>query len=612
MNKRSAKLKALENQVQRLNTRISRLKRLSTRYSWYRMTIFLVGVGLSASMYWVHGLLIWVAIFITIAIFSIVAYYHRRVDSSILKHEIWLELKEIQVARMKLDWENIPPSPVLQSPIEHPFEIDLDITGDRSLHQLIDSSISHNGSQRLADWLLQEIPDLKLIHRRQKIIRELIPLSLFRDKLLLCFKLVSKARLEAKKILNWLAQISPLKSLKWILALSSSLCILNWMLFYFYVIGAIRAYWLLSLMIYGIVYFMNRRIWASLFDDTIFLEDEFKKSMTIFRYLETYPYRHNKNLAQLCAPFLEKQHRPSVQLRRLMYLTVAVGLRMNFLVGMILNATLPWDIYCAYFLNKRKLTLAERFPVWLDVCFELEAFISLADFTYLNPDYVFPEISDDKNEIENVFFQAKGLGHPLIPAEQKICNDFSFHDLGEIVLITGSNMAGKSTFLKTLGINLCLAYAGAPINAQMLKTALFQIFTCIKVNDSIADGISQFYAEVKRLKRLLSLIETDSTLPLFFLIDEIYKGTNNRERLIGSRSFIRTLIGQKGLGAVSTHDLELANLGENFPKFKNTHFREEVVDGKMVFDYKLRPGPCPTTNALKIMRMEGLPVEGSG
>jgi DNA mismatch repair ATPase MutS len=192
-----------------------------------------------------------------------------------------------------------------------------------------------------------------------------------------------------------------------------------------------------------------------------------------------------------------------------------------------------------------------------------------------------------------------------------VCNDFDLDHDHRIVILTGSNMAGKSTFLRTIGVNLVLAYAGAPVNAERLQTSLFRIFTCIKVSDSVQDGLSYFYAEVKRLQALLAAAETDDTLPVLFLIDEIFRGTNSRERLIGSRSYIRRLAHGSSVGLVATHDLELIKLGDEIEGVVNQHFREEVRDGRMVFDYRLRSGPCPTTNALTIMRLEGLPVETS-
>jgi len=236
---------------------------------------------------------------------------------------------------------------------------------------------------------------------------------------------------------------------------------------------------------------------------------------------------------------------------------------------------------------------------------------SLATFAYLNPEYVLPEVVASEKQGDRPVFRATGLGHPLIPMEQKVVNDFALPKVGEIAIVTGSNMSGKSTFLRTLGINLCLAYAGGPVNASAFHTSLFRLFTCIKISDSVTDGYSYFYAEVKRLKALLTtleLSEKEKSMPLFFLIDEIFKGTNNRERLIGGESYISALVGRNCLGVVSTHDLELVKLADALPAITNYHFREDVIAGRMVFDYILRAGPSPTTNALKIMQMEGLPV----
>ena len=265
----------------------------------------------------------------------------------------------------------------------------------------------------------------------------------------------------------------------------------------------------------------------------------------------------------------------------------------------------PWDFFFTYRLEKLKKEIALLLPRCLNAWYELEALNSLANFAWLNPGYTFPEILSNSTR-----FHAGGLGHPLIKPEYKICNDLELDEQRRIVILTGSNMAGKSTFLRSVGLNLCLAYAGAPVNAERLHISLFRLFTCIQVSDSVQDGLSYFYAEVKRLKLLLSAVEFEDDLPILFLIDEIFRGTNNRERHIGSHAFIRALSSRKNaLGIIATHDLELTKLADEIPGIANFHFREEVGDGRMVFDYQLRSGPCPTTNALKIMRIEGLPVD---
>jgi DNA mismatch repair ATPase MutS len=334
------------------------------------------------------------------------------------------------------------------------------------------------------------------------------------------------------------------------------------------------------------------------------LEKTLRRFRSVFQYLEKHRYRNTPGLAGICAPFLDPGNRPSAELRRMERLAAALGLRTNALLWLAAHAIIPWDFYFTWRLEILKRELANLLPRWLDAWYEIEALNSLANFAWLNPRYVFPKITSETN-----LFSARALGHPLIKSQFKVCNDFDLNDDPRIAILTGSNMAGKSTFLRTVGVNLCLSYAGAPVNAERLEVCLFRMFTCIKVTDSVQDGLSYFYAEVKRLKSLLLATEANDELPVLFLIDEIFRGTNSRERYIGSRAFIRELSKRKTVGLVATHDLELVKLADEIPGVANFHFREEVREGKMVFDYQLRFGPCPTTNALRIMALEGLPVE---
>ncbi len=269
-----------------------------------------------------------------------------------------------------------------------------------------------------------------------------------------------------------------------------------------------------------------------------------------------------------------------------------------------MNIFFPYDIFYTKKLLKVKSEILENINAWIFRFNELECYISLANFSYLNPDYTFPVIESVNENILDV----KSIGHPLIKRINKVCNDFSFDAENEIVIITGSNMSGKSTFLRSVGINLCLAYSGGPVNANSMRISLCELFTCIKVNDSVVDGTSYFYAEVKKLKQLLDEFGNNNGLRKLFLIDEIFKGTNNKERLAGSRAFIKKLSELNGTGFISTHDLELVNLENEISNIENYHFREEIVNDQMIFDYKIHPGPCPTTNALRIMELAGLPV----
>jgi len=601
------RLNALERHITRLNQRIDSLRARSDQFVRLRVAIVAVSLivaflGFSA----LGNVAGWMAVVIAFIAFNIAAYYHRQVQNSIQRHIGWRRIKIAHIARIKLDWEHIPAEENLPTPPDHPFAIDLDLVGERSIHRLIDTSVSREGSAWIQEWLLNAVPDLPTIEKRQALIRELIPLTTFRDKLILNGRAAAgsrEQRLDSKKLLTWFAYNEVSGPTRGDALVAALLAAVNISLIVLSSLGVIPPVWVVSFVVYALYVRNKLQDAGDLFGQSMSLSGVVTNLNAVFRFLESYRYGANANLKALCAPFLDPQNRPSAQLRRIGLIVSAVSLRGNPILWSIINFFIPWDLYFAYLLNQRKAEIAAQMPLWLDVWFELETLNALANFAHLNPEYTFPTVTTGSA------FKGEKLGHPLIPFTAKVCNDFALTGRGSTVIITGSNMAGKSSFLRTLGVNLCLAYAGAPVNATHLETSLFRVFTCIKVSDSVTDGFSYFYAEVRRLKALLTELERDHPYPLFYLIDEIFKGTNNRERLIGSRSYIRALVGRNGIGAVSTHDLELVRLADELPHIRNEHFKEEVIDGRMVFDYLLRPGPSPTTNALKIMALEGLPVE---
>jgi ABC-type multidrug transport system fused ATPase/permease subunit len=614
LTEKQARLHALEHQIKRLQKRIAIMDAKSNRIGWARVAIFFTGALLSILAYFLVGWwLLLIGVVVTLVTFSIVAYVHGRINRSITRHKIWMHIKSTHIARINLDWDSIPPAPFTELPTNHPFASDLDITGKHSLHRLINTAVLPEGSQRLQDWLLNTIPDLETILHRQALIQELTPLSIFRDKLylksLLSTKNMSRVG-EKQKLLNWLNVQTESKLLLPLLSLSLFLSVLTITLFALNICNIIPQYWVLMLLFSILFLFVTKNQRGELFEDAYQLRDAFAQLSLVFEYLETYRYGKNLHLKALCEPFHQDyKHRPSPLLKKIARVASASTLQKNLLLWIILNVLMPWDFYFAYRFQHYKSQVVALLPVWLDVWFELEALNSLANFTYLNPEYTLPEIilsQDPDNKI--IPFRACDLGHPLLPVNQKVVNNFSIPTQGEIDIITGSNMSGKSTLLRTLGINLSMAYAGGPVNASLFQTMLFRIFTCIRISDSVTEGYSYFYAEVKRLKTLMTEVEADNDLPLFFLIDEIFKGTNNRERRIGSASYISALVGRNCLGVISTHDLELVVLEDHLPNIRNYHFKEDVFDGQMVFDYLLREGPSPTTNALKIMQMEGLPI----
>lgn len=604
MTEKTARLRALQRQIYHLDSRIARLRALSEQYTRVRLAVFVAALVITFGMFsQVSEVAGWISAALGLVVFMVIARRHRRVDVSTHLHEAYRQIKTAHIARIELDWPNIPPEHLTPLSPDHPFAADLDIIGEFSLHRLMDTAVSREGGERLQTWLLNPVPDPRLIEHRQILIRELIPLAPFRDRLTLNARLISGGRIEGKRLLSWFEYHTATHPTRRDVIIAAALAAINLGAFVLSAQPGMRPIWPVTFIVY-VLYSRDRLSKAGdLFAQSMSLGELVNNLNAVFRFLETYRYGANAALKVLCAPFLDPHKRPSAQIRQVGRIVSAVSLRGNPLLWFLINAAVPWDMYFAYRLNRRKAEIAAHLPRWLDVWFELESVCSLATFAYLNPEFTFPVLVDAP------VFKSEQIGHPLIPYTTKVCNDFALTELGTLVIITGSNMAGKSSFLRTLGVNLCLAYAGGVVNAARLETGLFRVFTCIRVSDSVTEGFSYFYAEVRRLKALLEALNRDHPYPLFFLIDEIFRGTNNRERLIGSRAYIRALVGQHGLGLISTHDLELVRLADEMPQVSNMHFREEVIDGQMIFDYRLRTGPSPTTNALKIMVLQGLPVE---
>jgi len=600
---------ALENQIRRLTQKTERLEKLSSRISTIRLFDFVLAVILiffaaRAGNIWLFSLILVLGIGIFMGLVS----WHRKIDRAIEQFKGWANIRSTHLARMDLDWENIPPSPRNKNLGDHPFARDFDLTGKHSMLQLMDTAVYPGGKEQLKEWLLKTEPQFSSIKKRQQLVRELKPMAHFRDRLHLHARLANDERSPydwtMDQLLLWV-QSTQKRGYKTPLFILGSLTGLNILLFGLYLSGVIAPYVIFSFVGYLIIYnFYSEKI-SGLFKES----SEINKLLTRFRevltYLETYPYKSGSRLSDFCAPFHDSDQKPSRYLKKIIRISSAASSQNNELVWMLLNLLVPWDLYFSKKLQDFKHDLAPKLNQWLRCYYHLEGLSSMANFAWLNDDYIFSLPMEDN---ASPVFEAQELGHPLIKKENKVGNNVSIESIGDIQLITGSNMAGKSTYLRTVGINLSLCYAGAPVNASSLETVLFRLFSSINVTDSLDEGLSHFYAEVKRLRALIEELESSHPHPLFFMVDEIYRGTNNRERLTGSEAFLKHVADRNGVGLVSTHDLELAQLEEEISTLSNWHFEETIENGKMRFEYKLKAGPCPSTNALKIMKMENLPT----
>jgi hypothetical protein len=601
----SARARQLQKLISRIERLIARGTAASSRFTKYRLAIFIAGVLCAVTLFrsgqYDAGNL---ALGAFVLLFLIVAAYHNRLEQRIHRLQLWGRIKSVHLARVHLAWSQIPLKPLDSLP-SHLYAHDLDLVGPHSLLHLLDNTVSDHGWTRLTSWLLTQPADAGIWAVRHRLVKELSPRSLFRDRLALEGQLAGEQEINGRRLAAVLEHRVGFPGLTRILIIQAMLALATILLGFAALLGWLPGYWMLTFGAYALTYLMTDQ-GEELLEHGVGLHHEMERLSRVLRFLERQAKRPGSAMARTCAPLLEPGHSPSSFMRHIARIFHGISVKAHPLIHLALNALCPWDLFFTFRLRQFQERVSTRLPVWLDRLAEVEAASALATFAYLHPDYVWP------TPASSVGVRSKRLSHPLIPSATRVSNDITLEGLGSIQLITGSNMSGKSTFLRTVGINVCLAQAGAPVCAQSFTWNWSRLACCIRVNDSLDAGLSFFYAEVKRLKTILHATSDRDSPPVLFLIDEIFKGTNNRERLIGSRSYIKALSAGHGYGLVSTHDLELTDLEKEIPSLVNAHFQETVSDGALAFDYRLRPGPCPTTNALRIMELEGLPVPRAG
>jgi hypothetical protein len=406
------------------------------------------------------------------------------------------------------------------------------------------------------------------------------------------------------RVLTWLWLLAGLVGLSWSLLAAERF------------FGLLPGWWQAAWFAYAALFLLAGRLTGDTFGEAMRLEAALRRLRAVFRRLEAHDAGDSAELAALLAPFHDPDRRPSRELGRTVWVSAAASVRGNPLVWFLLNAIVPWDFFFAWRLERLRGRLARALPAWLDAWHTLEALDSFADLLAQDPGWVLPHLLTEAGEgaapgaDEAPVLAAEGLVHPLLAPDEAVANDIVLGGVGEITIVTGSNMSGKSTFLRAVGTAAAMAQAGGPVPATAFTLAACRLFSVGRIDDSVTAGISFFYGEVRRLAALLAAVrEAESEgPPVLFTIDEIFRGTNNRERLIGSRSFLAALAESHATGLLATHDLELTALADAHSGVRNLHFRDEIEQGRMVFDYRVHEGPCPTTNALRIMRLAGLPA----
>jgi Flp pilus assembly protein TadB len=583
------RLDEAEGTFQRLNTRDSRLATLR----WLSFVAMIALLGLGAKGYVESWLVI-----PAFLLFAIAVIVHGRCRRQRDLSQRRFELYETGVARLNDQWSGTRSSGVQYRNPGHVYTDDLDLFGDGSLFQLICWAQTPAGHDRLAAWL-RTPAEKPRVEERQAAVSELRDNLNLREQLALLDADVSED-LNQDQLKHWASQPAEpvptgIRIVAYILTVLSLLAIAGWM---FAGIGITPLIMVLLIQI-PFLFFQQRRI-ARVVDGM----DDAQEGLDILsKVLDLIEERQFKSeFLNHVGRRLEIDGKPPSQ--TVNYLAKRVGylnnsMRNQFFLPIGIVLCLP--IHLAHSIELWRSAVGRHIDTWLDAVGDFEAIVSLGGYAYEHPDYVFPTISDDKTT-----FRGEQIGHPLLPASQCIRNSVSLTSDDRLMLISGSNMSGKSTLLRTVGTNTVLALAGAPVNAKSMEVSCMQVGTAMRVSDSLQEGKSLFFAVLGRLKSVVDL--ADKELPLLFLLDEILQGTNSHDRRIGAEAVIRSLVDRNAIGMVTTHDLALTEIGTNIPGTENVHFADTLKDGEMTFDYNLRPGVVKKSNAIELMRLVGLDV----
>lgn len=479
----------------------------------------------------------------------------------------------------------------------HPYATDLDIFGNHSLYRLLNRTRTAEGSRRLADWLLT-VPALETSHLRQEAVGEAATQPDWGQAWEAEALRYPLAAQQVDALLVWIQQPLPehlQAGLRWRwLGVGTLLLTGAWLL------GGLPG-WPVALTLLGHGLLLRRyqeRVQTTT-SQTYTLGQTLAAYAALLKRLEDVPFQSRWWKEQRQAA-----HHAPAAVAALARWFARLDYRHNVFFAFLVGIPSFWDLHCLAALERWKQQHRERLPLWLDALAETEALNSLAGFAFAQPEYSLPQLT----RADDLHVEAEALGHPLLRADQRITNDFAIHGVGETILITGSNMSGKSTFLRTLGCNLVLALAGAPVCAKRLSCSPLRVFTSMRTTDSLEENTSSFYAELKRLRQLLEAAQQPGQPPILYFLDEILKGTNSADRHRGAQALIRQLHALPASGLVSTHDLALGDWAKEQTYVRNFHFRSDVQDGKLHFDYQLRAGVCASFNASELMRMMGIEI----
>jgi DNA mismatch repair ATPase MutS len=481
---------------------------------------------------------------------------------------------------------------------DHPYAGDLDVFGRGSVFQLINNARTAAGEATLAEWL-KAPAEAEEVRNRQEAVDELRDRVDLREDLALLGEDV-RSSLHVDTVMKWGGR-TPEDVRPWYRAAAFVLALALLVTFSGYMLHLWRAAPILIVILLELLFFtMVRRTVNRILAAVDMPARDLRILAAVLERLEREPLR-SRLLTELRARLATDGAPPSKQIAHLRRLIEYRDQTHNQMFAIVAEPLL-WSVHFAFAIERWRQRSGPHIGEWIAAVGEIEALSSLAGYAAEHPADPFPELVDD-----GPLFEGQGIAHPLLPESIVVRNDVCLDGSKQLLLVSGSNMSGKSTLLRSVGLNAVLAWAGAPVRATRLRVSPLAAGASMRIQDSVLDGKSRFYAEITRLRQVVDMAGRNP--PLLFLLDELLSGTNSHDRRIGSEAVVRTLVERGAIGLVTTHDLALAQVADALaPRAANVHFEDHIEDGRIAFDYRMRPGVVRKSNALELMRSVGLEV----
>lgn len=483
---------------------------------------------------------------------------------------------------------------------EHPYSFDLDIFGRRSLFQSINRTCTFFGKDRLAKWLQNHLHEKTSIEKRQEMVREISEHTLFREQFRIAGLVHHGQSSDGEKIQAWSQSPAQYLHAGWVKAFIWGVPVINSLLLITSLIG-----WT-SFSCLGLSFGIFLVLSFGIIKRATYIQETYGKQLkSLNGYARLIALAKAEDwksagMLELMERFNLNGQSPVQALQQLSKELDRLDLRNNQFLYVLLEGSIFFQLQEIVRIERWKVRYGQHISEWLETVGELDALCSLGTFAYNHPQYTYPELTE-----KPFCFLATQMGHPLMPVSQCVKNDATIPSRPFFLIITGANMAGKSTYLRTIGVNYLLACVGAPVCCEKLKLHPNQLITSLRTSDSLSDNESYFFAELKRLKRIIDLLNQGQQL--FIILDEILKGTNSMDKQKGSFDLIRQFMQLKANGIIATHDLLLGSLIKQFPEeIRNYCFEADIKDNELTFSYKLREGVAQNMNACFLMKKMGI------